>query len=67
MPSEIVGLQRARSLVLRVPSAVIPSAGNYLINPEHAQFKSAVIDPPEPFAFDPRLLGKTAARRSSPR
>ncbi len=56
-----------RSLVLRVPSAIIPSAGNYLINPEHAQFKLAVIDPPEPFAFDPRLLQKTAARRSSPR
>ena len=56
-----------RSLVLRVPSAIIPSAGNYLINPEHPQFKSAVIDRPEPFAFDARLLGKTAAGRSSPR
>ncbi len=58
-------IAEGRSLVLRVPSAVIPSAGNYLINPQHAQFKSAVIDPPEPFAFDARLLGKRAAGRSS--
>ncbi len=60
-------VSEGRSLVLRVPSAIIPSAGNYLINPEHAQFKLAVIDRPEPFAFDARLRGKMAARRSNPR
>lgn len=45
-----------RSLVLRVPSAIIPSAGNFLINPQHPQFSRAVIARPERFAFDPRLL-----------
>ena len=45
-----------RSLVLRVPSAIVPSASNYLINPAHAGFIAAVIDTPERFAFDPRLL-----------
>ena len=45
-----------RSLVLRVPSAIVPSAGNYLINPAHPRFAAAVIEPPEQFAFDPRLL-----------
>jgi RES domain-containing protein len=45
-----------KSLVLRVPSAIIPSAANFLINPSHPQFGSAVIEQPERFAFDPRLL-----------
>jgi RES domain-containing protein len=45
-----------RSLVLRVPSAIVPSAGNYLINPAHPAFAAALIMPPEQFAFDPRLL-----------
>jgi RES domain-containing protein len=46
----------SRSLVLRVPSAIIPSASNYLINPLHPAFSSVVIGRPERFAFDPRLL-----------
>lgn len=45
-----------RSLVLRVPSAIVPSASNYLINPAHPRFAAAVVDAPERFAFDPRLL-----------
>lgn len=46
----------ARSLVLRVPSAVIPSSANFLLNPLHPAFPSVTIDRPERFAFDPRLL-----------
>ena len=45
-----------RSLVLRLPSAIVPSASNYLINPAHARLVAAVIETPERFAFDPRLL-----------
>ena len=45
-----------RSLVLRVPSAIIPAAANFLINPSHAEFDKVVIGRPERFAFDPRLL-----------
>ena len=45
-----------RSLVLRVPSAIVPSASNYLINPAHSRFTVAVIEKPEIFAFDSRLL-----------
>jgi RES domain-containing protein len=45
-----------RSLVLRVPSAIVPSASNYLINPAHPRFIAAVVEAPERFAFDPRLL-----------
>lgn len=49
-------LAEGRSLVLRVPSAIIPSAGNFMINPKHPAFDSAVIERPQRFAFDPRLL-----------
>jgi RES domain-containing protein len=45
-----------RSLVLRVPSAIIPAAGNFLINPSHPEFRRVVVGRPERFAFDPRLL-----------
>jgi RES domain-containing protein len=47
---------QGRSLVLRVPSAIIPSASNYLINPGHPAYGDVVIERPERFAFDPRLL-----------
>ena len=45
-----------RSLILRVPSAIIPAAANFLINPSHPEFARIVIGRPERFAFDPRLL-----------
>jgi RES domain-containing protein len=43
------------SAVLEVPSAVVESESNYLINPAHLDFASLVIEPPQPFTFDPRL------------
>jgi len=45
-----------RSLILQVPSAIIPAAANFLINPSHPEFARIVIGRPERFAFDPRLL-----------
>jgi RES domain-containing protein len=44
------------SVVLEVPSAIVESESNYLINPAHPDFASLVIEPPQPFTFDPRLL-----------
>ena len=44
-----------RSAVLGVPSVTIPSEVNYLINPEHADFKKIRIGEPRPFKFDSRL------------
>jgi RES domain-containing protein len=43
------------SLVLAVPSAIIPEDLNYLLNPLHAQFKRIRVGRPKPFSFDPRL------------
>lgn len=44
-----------RSAVLRVPSAVVERECNYLINPQHPQFKHVELAEFEPFSFDMRL------------
>ena len=58
MSTQVFGsewLKSARSLALRVPSAVVLGEFNYLINPAHPGFSKIAIGKPEPFAFDPRL------------
>ena len=51
-----VWVREARSAVLALPSAIIPSEPNFLLNPAHPDFKKISIGKPESFAFDPRLL-----------
>lgn len=50
-------VKEGRSAILRVPSVIIPGEPNYLLNPAHPEFKMIAIGKPEPFAFDPRLVG----------
>jgi len=46
-----------RTVVLGVPSMMVRSELNYVINPEHPDFAAAVIiGVAQPFAFDRRLL-----------
>jgi RES domain-containing protein len=45
-----------RALALRVPSVVVPSESNYVLNPAHPAFASLVIGAPVAFPFDPRLV-----------
>lgn len=47
--------QKNESAILRVPSMIIPSECDYLINPLHADFNSLKISKPLPFSFDPRM------------
>jgi RES domain-containing protein len=49
-------VQSRRSAVLRVPSVVVPSEYNYLLNPLHPQFAKLEFGAPLPFEFDSRLL-----------
>jgi len=49
-------LKDATSAVLEVPSAIIPTESNYLLNPQHADFRSIKIAKPRPFEFDLRSL-----------
>ena len=48
-------LQRQSSVLLQVPSAIIPSESNYLLNPQQQDFSKLQIAPPVKFRFDPRL------------
>ncbi len=41
--------------ILIVPSVIIPQEENYLINPEHKDFKRIKVQEPEPFYFDSRM------------
>lgn len=46
-----------RSVVLRVPSVMIPGESNFVLNPEHPDFGRVVrVGNAQSFAFDPRLL-----------
>lgn len=43
------------SAVLKVPSAIIPTESNYVLNPRHPDFKNITINQATPFEFDQRL------------
>lgn len=44
-----------RSVVLDVPSAVVPHERNVVLNPLHPRFGEVEVGSPEPFPLDPRL------------
>ena len=46
---------KKKSVILKVPSTVIREEFNYLINPQHPDFKKLSIGSPEKFIFDPRI------------
>ena len=46
----------AVSLVLRVPSVVLPAEPNYLLNPAHSRARSVVYGAAEELEIDPRLF-----------
>ena len=46
------------SAVLIVPSAIIESEFNFLLNPLHPDFKKIKTGKAERFKFDPRIVGK---------
>ena len=43
------------SAVLKAPSAISAAEWNYLLNPAHPDFQNFTLEPPEPFAMDPRV------------
>lgn len=47
-----------RTVVLEVPSAIIPSERNYLLNPAHPDFSGVQFGRPQSFSFDSRLKAK---------
>ncbi len=62
-PAETIAIgdrwaEERRSAILAVPSAISPDDKNFLLNPEHPDFKRIRIAPPIDYEFDPRLLGR---------
>jgi RES domain-containing protein len=57
-------VRRAARCVLSVPSALAPHENNWLLNPQHADFRKVKISSLEPLSYDPRMFG---ARRSTRR
>ena len=51
-----VWVRESRSAVLAAPSIIVPEELNYLLNPNHPDFKKITIKKPESFFFDPRLV-----------
>jgi RES domain-containing protein len=48
-------VRESKSAVLSVPSIVIPSERNFVLNLTQADFARLVVNPSEPFSFDPRM------------
>jgi RES domain-containing protein len=49
-------LHEAKYLAIAVPSVVVPSEHNYLLNPLHPDFPKIKLGPPKPFLIDQRLF-----------
>ena len=48
-------IERGETAVLAVPSVVVPTESNYLLNPRHRDFSRIQIGSAHAFALDPRL------------
>ncbi|MDB4921467.1 RES domain-containing protein [Mucilaginibacter sp.] len=49
-------LANKKHLMLKVPSSIVPTEYNYLLNPLHPDMKKVKIIKKEPFDFDSRLV-----------
>ena len=60
-PAELASIgdrfaRKKRDAILIVPSALAPDEFNWLLNPDHPDFRRVRIHPPEPFAYDARFF-----------
>lgn len=61
-------IESRRSAALEVPSAIIASESNYLLNPGHDDFESILFGPEQSLDIDPRLIkGAPLTRGAGPR
>jgi len=51
-------LAQGKTAVLRVPSILIASEYNFILNPLHPDFRKIIISPPFDFCYDPRMWKK---------
>jgi RES domain-containing protein len=60
-PAELVRygdefVKRGECALLMVPSALAPSENNFLMNPQHADFRKITVKETRPLNYDPRLF-----------
>ncbi|MBI1876348.1 MAG: RES family NAD+ phosphorylase [Acidobacteria bacterium] len=60
-PAELAAIgdsfaRRRRDAILVVPSALAPDESNWLLNPDHPDFRRIRVHPLEPFAYDARFF-----------
>lgn len=51
-------VERNTSAVLWLPSALVPTEMNAMLNPQHPDFTQIELGKPQPFEFDARLFGR---------
>jgi RES domain-containing protein len=56
-------VREARSCLLLMPSALAVSENNWLINPQHPQFREIALHATEPLHYDPRMFRRGSRRR----
>lgn len=56
-------VNQEEAVLLIVPSALAPQESNWLLNPQHADFRKIVVRQPEPLQYDRRMFEKQKARR----
>jgi RES domain-containing protein len=49
-------VKKGETCLLLVPSALAVSENNWLINPQHQEFKRITVQAPEPLRYDPRMF-----------
>ena len=59
-------VEKGRSCVLLVPSALSPRENNWLLNPRHADFENIVILPPERLSYDRRMFARRRQKQVAP-
>ncbi len=56
-------VKKAETCLLLVPSALAVNENNWLINPQHPEFKQIELNPVEPLRYDSRMFRPRARRR----
>lgn len=54
---------KAQHCLLTVPSVLAATENNYLINPEHADYRKIIVHELQPLSYDSRLFSKPRRRR----
>src|SRR5882724_10231234 len=55
-------VKKAEHCLLLVPSALAVNENNWLINPQHSEFKQIAVNPPEPLRYDSRMFRQGSRR-----